>query len=101
MTKKKSRPALTNYRRNTREMTDFDYVDSLSGVEADWLEKFAIEYYSAKFSKKDNLHKTPEAKRACYNGNNQRQRDMWNRFDREPDDCTTRAAKPEGDDDKT
>lgn len=100
MTKKKSRPALTNYRRKIREMTDFDYVARLSDSEADWLEKFAREFYAAKFSPTDNLHDTPEAKRKCYNANNARERDVWNKFDRDPGDCEAMAKKPEDDEDK-
>ena len=100
MTKKKSRPALTNYRRNIKEMLDFDYASKLSEEELDYLEKFAKEYYGAKFNPTDNLHDTPEAKRKCYNGNNQRQRDLWNRFDRDPGDCEAMSRKPEDDEDK-
>ena len=100
MTKKKSRPALTNYRRNIRDFTDFDYTSKLSEAELDFLELFAKEYYGAKFAKTGNLHDTPELKRRCYNGNNQRQRDMWNRFDRDLGDCETMAKKPEDDEGK-
>lgn len=97
---KKSRPALTNFRRNVREMTDFDYVHKLSEEEADWLEKFANEYYSANFSKISNFHVTDEQRRKCYNANNARQRDLWNRFMREMGDCANRAAENADDEDK-
>jgi len=87
MTKKKSRPALTNYRRNIKEMLDFDYTASLSNEHLDYLEKFAKEYYGAKFSPANNLHDTPEMRRKTYTSNNARQRDLWNRFFREWGDC--------------
>lgn len=100
MTKKKSRPALTNYRRNIKDFLDFDYVNKLSEEELDYLEKFAKEYYGAKFDRTNNLHDTPEARRLCYSGHNQRQRDMWNRYDRDLGDCEAMVKKPEDDEGK-
>ena len=56
---------------------DQDYIKDLSPEEREWLGKFNQEYYRNRFTKEDNLHNTPELKRACYSNENASNRDLY------------------------
>jgi hypothetical protein len=56
---------------------DQDYAKQLSPEEREWLGKFNQEYYRNRFTKEDNLHDTPELKRACYSNENASNRDLY------------------------
>jgi hypothetical protein len=59
---------------------DYDYVGKLSKKEKDWLNRFTEEYTNANFNHKGNiLHKTKGLKKSCYDRNNARNRDRFNR----------------------
>lgn len=66
-------------RKNVREFIDFDYIDQLSEEEKVWLNQFIEEYYCGKVKKgdKDALHKSTEARKDCYQRNNEINRDLY------------------------
>jgi hypothetical protein len=76
-------PAL-NPRLNAKtryEVLDMDYLKKLSHEELDYLNRFMGEYVSGAFKKdndgeysEQNLHKTNEERKECYNRNNTRNR---------------------------
>ena len=76
-------PAL-NPRLNAKtrfEVLDMDYLRKLNDSELEYLNKFMAEYVSGAFKKddkgnysKENLHKSLEERRECYNRNNMRNR---------------------------
>lgn len=89
MTKKKPLYGLskgTTYKK-ARDMNDMDYIDKLNDHEKQWLDKFAREYYQATFSKTEPNKHPDSMKRACYQANNERGRDMWTQMQRLPNDC--------------
>lgn len=71
-------------RKPARDFVDFDYVDKLSEEEKDWLNRFSAEYYQNSLSKKDRkaLHRTSDLRKAVYSGENARNRDAWNKWER-------------------
>lgn len=87
-------------RKPAREMADQDYIDELIKKDPDaarWLDKFNREYYLASFTDDpaEDLH--PDRKKV-YTENNQRNRDVWNKFQRVPGDV--QASPPKDDDDE-
>lgn len=84
MKKKKPKPRYglipaANHRK-VRDFIDFDYIEKLSPDEADWLNKFSTEYYSANFNNNEtDLHQTVIKRRKLYNSNNARDRDVYNK----------------------
>jgi len=69
-----------------RQFIDYDYIKKLSPEEREFLAKFTDEYYGGggfkrgedgKFDYTDNVHKTDELRRDCYNKNNQNQRCIY------------------------
>jgi hypothetical protein len=81
-------------RRNAREFVDFDYADKLSPEELKFLEQFSREFYQSDL-RRPKLHTSPEDKRKIYSANNARNRDMWNQFQRLPNDPTEHMADDE------
>ena len=61
-----------------QEYLDFDYINSLTEDEKQWLSDFSDEYYGAKLDyenlENNRFHKTPEDKKACTDRNNARNR---------------------------
>ncbi len=92
MTKKK--PRILERRSNkklVREFMDFDYLAKLTPEELEFLNKFADEFYDNHFKNNEtDLHPAKSADRKrCYDTENARNRDMWNRFyriDKDEDD---------------
>lgn len=64
-----------------RDLIEVDYLDKLNDDQKGWLDKFNNESINASFDKnnKKNLHKTKEQKKACYDANNARNRDILSR----------------------
>lgn len=64
-----------------RDLIEVDYLDKLNDEQKGWLDKFNNESINASFDKnpKKNLHKTKEQKKACYDANNARNRDILSR----------------------
>lgn len=68
------------------EYMDYDYLDKLSVVDKDFLDKFSREYYKGSFEHDDrDLDNSPEAKKASYDSNNQRNRDLYGHLRNKPD----------------
>lgn len=60
-----------------REYSDFDYIDTLTDEEFEWLKKFVNEYYQNSFKKDgNNLHSKDLAK-LVGQVNNERRRDVF------------------------
>jgi hypothetical protein len=60
-----------------REYLDQDYIDKLSPEEKKWLSTFNEEWLGANFNHGEEvMHKTKEERRAIYNRNNSRHRDL-------------------------
>ncbi len=97
MKKKRNRRQKSKYpgldpkvnRINLRDVIDFDYINSLTDAQKEWLSKFSVEYYSAGFDhtktsykNKTPIHKGKKARRKIYKRNNDRNFDMtsylWN-----------------------
>ncbi len=85
MKKKKPKPRYglipaANHKK-VRDFIDFDYISKLSPEEADWLNKFSTEFYSANFNNDEtDLHQTVIKRRKSYNANNARNRDVYNQM---------------------
>ncbi len=60
-----------------RDMIDHDYLDKLSESELQWLDNFNKAYYAAN-CKDSKLFPTTEERRALFNMNNERRRDLYN-----------------------
>lgn len=73
-------PAL-NPRLNIRirqEEIDFDYLDKLTPIELDWLNRFMEEYNNASFNHNGELiDKSDSGRKSCYDKNNSRNRDIY------------------------
>ena len=76
-------------RRAARDFNDIDYADKLSPAEKRWLDRFCREYYQNTFTgtHRDH-HNLQEMRRRCYRGENERNRDVWNVFQRTWSDLT-------------
>ena len=74
---KEVRPNL-NLKSRYEELQDInDYFDTLPPKEKEWMNKFVGEYVNASFKKDTkHLHKTKKLKKACYDKNNSRNRDI-------------------------
>ncbi len=60
------------------DLVDYDYIDSLTEEEKDWLNRFTEEYVHANFKHDGKvLQKTKKLKKACYDSNNSRNRDIF------------------------
>lgn len=64
-----------------QELFDCDYLDKLNDKEKAFLDKFNNESINASFNKnpRKNLHKSKEQRKACYDANNARNRDILSR----------------------
>lgn len=65
-----------------QDLFECDYLDQLSDKEKAWLDQFNGEYINASFNSKNpkkNLHKTKDQRKACYDANNARNRDVLSR----------------------
>lgn len=75
-------PALSpelNLKTRYKEL-DFDYLDKLSDKDKAWLNNFAEEYVHANLTHKGKkLHKTKRLRKAVYDKNNARNRDLYTR----------------------
>jgi hypothetical protein len=61
-----------------QEYIDYDYIDQLGKKELDFLNRFTEEETNANFKHGGKLiNKTDKEKRACYNRNNSRNRDIY------------------------
>jgi predicted PolB exonuclease-like 3'-5' exonuclease len=57
------------------DLVDYDYLDSLSDKEKEWLNRFTEEYVHANMNHKGKvLHRTKKMKKDCYDRNNSRNR---------------------------
>ncbi len=84
--KKSNRRARTKYPALKRhlnlktryDLVDYDYVESLTEEEKEWLNRFTEEYVHANFKHEGKqLHKTKKMKKTCYDANNSRNRDIF------------------------
>lgn len=73
---------------HVRELVDFDYLGDLSDEELEWLNQFSAEYYNNNFMADELLTPDKTQRRTYYRRNNERLRDMWNKFRRMPYDYT-------------
>lgn len=64
--------------KNIQWMFDFDYINSLSEEEKEWLNKFIKEYLDAAIKKGDEeaIHNTDNLRKDCYNRRNRQNRDL-------------------------
>jgi hypothetical protein len=87
-------------RKNAREFVDFDYVEKLSDEEREFLERFSREFYQGGPRKGDPnaVHATDEQRKATYRANNERNRDVWNKFQRLPLDMSDCVVDPDSED---
>lgn len=93
--------ATRKMRKSARELADQDYIQELikkDPAAADWLDKFNREYYLGSFGDDPTKDLHPDRKKV-YTENNQRNRDMWNKFVRVEADELPRPKK-EGSDDE-
>lgn len=78
-------------------MVDQDYDAKLSQEERDFLARFNQEYYRNTFESSENdLHNTPELKRACYSNENARGRDLYARESVKNNMTSTRINTEDG-----
>lgn len=59
-----------------QELLDFDYLHKLNDREKAFLNKFVEEEINASFRHKNPLNKSKKARKACYDRNNARNRDI-------------------------
>lgn len=59
-----------------QDLLDFDYLDKLNDKEKAWLNKFVEEEVNASFRHSNPLNKTKKQRKACYDKNNARNRDL-------------------------
>lgn len=59
-----------------QELLDFDYLHKLNDKEKEWLNKFVSEEINADFRHSKPLNKTKKQRKACYDRNNARNRDL-------------------------
>jgi hypothetical protein len=71
------------------DLADFDYMDDLPPKERAWLMKFKNEYYRNRLTPTKNIHKSKKQKKALYQADNERRRDIWNCHDRVLGDTET------------
>lgn len=66
------------HKKSVQQYVDYDYTDKLSDKEKAWLAKFSDEFYGARFvgEESEHLHTSKEQKKAVYNANNARNRDI-------------------------
>jgi hypothetical protein len=78
------------------DLLEIDYVDKLSEQEKFWLNKFNEEYVNASIDRKDrknNLHKSKDLVKDCYDRNNARNRDVLTRVKATGEDYTLRETE--------
>jgi hypothetical protein len=63
--------------KNRQEYEDYDYLHKLSPSEYKWLRKFHREYLNADFKHTGPLMRSKKSRRACYDANNARNRDLY------------------------
>lgn len=73
-------------KKTSRELIDYDYLNKLSPEELDWLDRFSREWAQNTFPRTGAMHATPEQRRPIYAMDNARRRDMWNHYQRLPND---------------
>lgn len=90
MTKKKKLHGLSKRStyKKAREFVDYDYIGKLNDAEKLWLNKFSEEFYQGKFGKEETRLNKGEHRSECYRANNARERDVWTKSDRLPNDIT-------------
>jgi hypothetical protein len=59
-----------------QELLDFDYLHKLNDKQKEWLNKFVSEEINADFRHSKPLNKTKKQRKACYDRNNSRNRDL-------------------------
>lgn len=66
--------------KSRQDALENDYIDKLSESEKDWLNSFNEEYVNANFKHGGKiLHNTKMLKKTCFDANNARNRDVYNR----------------------
>lgn len=68
-------------KRSSKDFFDFDYLDTLSDADREWLLEFSFTFYSQSTSKKAYAvfkKLDQETKRVLWNNDNARRRDIWN-----------------------
>ena len=68
-------------KRSAKDFFDFDYLETLSDADREWLLEFSFVFYNQATSKKASavLKKLdPDTRRALWGNDNARRRDIWN-----------------------
>lgn len=81
----------THTNNHVRPFFDMDYLHKLNDDERAWMSHFCQEYYKHTYANDGfDLHPPrSDSRKRCFDADNARRRDIWNKRDRDPDNLDT------------